>query len=160
MGEAAGGTLDVADLAEGLAAFGEEEGLGEEGLDEILPGDEFGEGGERVEDPVAELAGPHGGGGAVEDAEEGVRASGAGVDEVEVLLGGGVDRDLVAGAAHGERAEVAARAPELEREVVEDGARCAEGGVQALCLAALRLRHYACRCWACWLRARMQMRGL
>jgi hypothetical protein len=84
-----------------------------------------------VEDPIAEFAGSHGGGGAVEDAEEGVFAAGAGVDEVEVLLGGGVDGDLLAGVAYGEGAEVVAGAAELEGEVVKDGAGGGDGGVES-----------------------------
>jgi hypothetical protein len=43
LGEAAGAALDVADVLEGLAAFGEEKGLGEEGFDEVLAGLELSE---------------------------------------------------------------------------------------------------------------------
>ena len=131
LGETAGAALDVAYVFEGLAAFGEEEGLGKEGGDEVLAGKEFGEVGGGVEDPVAEFAGPHGGGGAVEGAEEGVLAAGAGVDEVEVLLRGGIDGDLLAEVADGEGAEVVAGAAELEGEVVEDAAGSGNGGVHA-----------------------------
>ncbi len=51
-----------------------------------MPGGEGGEVAERVEYPVAQFASAHGGGGAVECAEEGVLPSGGGIDEVEVAL--------------------------------------------------------------------------
>ena len=130
LGEAGGGAFDVADAFEGFAELGEEEGFGEEVFDELVAGGEFGEVAEGVEDPVAEEAGAHGGGGAVEDAKEGVPAVGVlAFDEVEVALGGGVDEDVVAAFPDGEEAEVAAVAAELVEEVVEDGAGGGDGGV-------------------------------
>jgi hypothetical protein len=96
LGEAGGGALDVADVFEGFAGFREEERLGEEGGDVFLAGGEGGEVAEGVEQPVAEEASAHGGLGAVEDGEEGVLGAGAGLDEVEVALGGLVDEDVLA----------------------------------------------------------------
>ena len=49
-----------------------------------------------MEQPTAEEASAHGGLGAVEDGEEGVLGAGAGLDEVEVALGGLVDEDVLA----------------------------------------------------------------
>ncbi len=131
LGEAAGAALDVADVPEALPAFGEEVGLGQERLDEVVARFEGLLVRDGMQDPVAQLAGPHRGGGAVEDPEEGVLPPRAGLHEVEVLLRGGVDRDLLANLAHREAAEVIAGTAELVGEVVQDTARGAEGGMHS-----------------------------
>jgi hypothetical protein len=107
--------------------LGEEEWLGEEGGDDILAVVEEGEVTGGVEDPFAEEAGAHGGVGAVDDAEEGVFAAGAGFDDVEVALGSGVDEHGVEGLANAEGAEVGAVATELVDEVVKGGTGGADG---------------------------------
>lgn len=128
LGEAAGGAFDVADVAEFFAGLGEEKWLGEEGGDDVLAVVEEGEVAGGVEDPFAEEAGAHRGVGAVDDAEEGVFAAGAGFDDVEVALGSGVDEHGVERLANAEGAEVGAVAAELVDEVVEGGTGGADGG--------------------------------
>jgi len=81
-----------------------------------------------VEDPVAEFSSPHGSGGPVEDSEEGVLFSGAGFYEVEIELGGGVDKDVSGGVSDGEGAEVVAVSAKLEAEVVKSTSGGGEGG--------------------------------
>ena len=73
-----------------------------------------------MEDPVAELAGSHWSGSAIEDANEGVLFSGTGFDEVEIGLRGGVDEHMVGGISDRESTEVGAIATQLIGEVVED----------------------------------------
>ena len=131
LGEAAGGAFDVADVFERVAKFGEEVGFGEEGIDEVESGGEGSEIAERVEDPVAELAGAHRSRSAIEDAEEGVLFSGAGFDEVEVGLGGRVDEDVVGGIADRESAEVIAVATKLVGEVMHHATSSGKGGGHA-----------------------------
>ena len=75
--ESAGGALDVADVFERFVEFGEEVGFGEEGIDEVEAGGELVELAEGMQDPVAEFASAHRGGGAVENAEKGVLLAGA-----------------------------------------------------------------------------------
>ena len=125
-----GGALDVADALQGFAAFREEEGLGEKGGDEVLAGGRGVEVAQRMEDPVAQQARAHRGGGAVEHAEQRVLLAGAGVDEVEIPLRGGVDEDVVGVVAHRAAAGGARKAAELVDQVVEDRAGRADGGVE------------------------------
>ena len=131
LGEAAGGAFDVADAFERVAKFGEEVGFGEEGIDEVESGGEGSEIAERVEDPVAELAGSHRGGSSIENTEEGMLFSGSGFDEVKVGLGSRVDEDVVGGIANREAAEVVAVSTKLVGEVVHHAAGCGEGGGHA-----------------------------
>ena len=63
-----GGSLDIADAFEGLAAFREQVGFCQERGDDVLAGGESGQIAERVEDPVTQQARAHGCGGAVEHA--------------------------------------------------------------------------------------------
>ena len=126
--ESCQGAFDVADGAEGFAGFGEEEGMGDEGGDDVLSGDEWFGVAERVEDPVAEFAGAHGGAGAVEGGEERVFVAVAVGDEVEVGAAGGVDDDGVVAGGALETAEVGDVAAEDVAEVVEDGTGGAGGG--------------------------------
>ena len=128
LGETPGGALDVANVFEGFAEFGEEVGFGEELFDGVESSVEGVEVAERVEEPVTELARTHGGGGAIEGGEEGVLGAGAGLDEVEVELGGGVDEDVGAVVADAEGGEVFAVAAELVGEVMEGGSSGADGG--------------------------------
>ena len=128
LGEPAGGALDVANVFEGFAQFGEEVGFGEELFDGVEAGVEGVEVTQGMEEPVAEFARAHGGGGAVEGGEEGVLGAGARLHEVEVELGGGVDKDVGAVVAHAEGGEVFAVATELMGEVVEGGTSGADGG--------------------------------
>ena len=126
LGEAAGGALDVANVFEGLAEFGEEVGFGEELFDSVEAGVEGVEVAEGMKEPVAELARAHGGGGAVEGGEEGVLGAGAGLHEIEIELGGGVDEDVLAVVANGKGGEVFAVAAELVDQVVEGGSTGAD----------------------------------
>ena len=57
--------------------------------------------------------------------------AGAGIDEVEIALGGGVDEDVVGVFPDVRRVEVVAGSAELVDEVVEDGPGGTAGGVEA-----------------------------
>ena len=65
LGEAGCGALDVADVFERLAGFGEKEGLGEKGGDDFLALVEFGDVAQGMEEPIAEESAAHGGLGSI-----------------------------------------------------------------------------------------------
>ena len=65
----------------------------------------------------------------------------AGIDEVEVALGGGVDQDVVGVFADAGRAKVVAGAAELVDEVVEDGSGGAAGGMEVGAAEAIERVH-------------------
>ena len=69
-------------------------------------------------------------------------ATRARIDEVEVLLGGGVDGHLLADLADRESAQVIAGPPELVGEIVQDGPGRREGGAHSLATKAIERLHF------------------
>ena len=130
LGEAGGGALDIADAFEGLAAFGKEVGFCEKCGDDVLAGSECFQIPQRVEDPIAKEACAHGGGGAIEHAEQGVLFTRARIDEIEIALGGGIDEDMVGIFPDSWGAEVGAIPAELVDEVVHRSPGGTAGGVE------------------------------
>ena len=87
--------LDVADVLESLAAFGEDKRLRDERFDHILPCAERCQFAQRVEYPVAQAARAHRSVRAVQRMEQRVFLTAAVTDKIEIRAAGGVNDDAL-----------------------------------------------------------------
>ena len=81
-----------------------------------------------MKNPVAEFTRAHRGGGAVENPEERMLFSRAGIDEVEIDLRGRVDEDVLGDVSYRKTTKVIAIAAELVGEVMHHCTGSGEGG--------------------------------
>ena len=112
--------LRIAHPLEGIAQFGHEEGFLQETGDEVLAAQQFLHAAGGVQYPVAQLAGAHGGAGAVQRAQQGVLVAASGLHQVQITAAGGIDEHGVLRGAQGKGAQVLRLAAQLVLQVVQD----------------------------------------
>ncbi len=91
-----------------------------------------------MQHPLAQEPRSHGGDGAIQRAEQGHGFAGAGLDEFQMRLGGGVDDEILAGAVGLEASQVAGVPAHLPGEIVEQRPGSSDGGGQVGTAEALQ----------------------